>query len=593
MKVTKILSVLVSAAMLNSAAGATAFAAKYENISARTYNYVALGDSIAAGFGLAGENIAEDPALVITDELLANPVSGAYPAIFTEYLKDLGAERDFEVKGTNLASTAYRAEDIEKTIKTPGYKGEFATTILDTYVAPGASSVLIPYHDIYSKYLSEADLVSIQLGGNDIIMSIVPQMVFNENPVLQASGISLMLTLFGTEPETAIGGGLQVIEANKDNITSDDFIEAASFMYNVSNKADELVDESAEHVKGVVEAVKELNGDADIALVGMFNPYRTEEESDDMEEDVSAVLGRIYAAAANAAAESENEPAAYGNPVKNLINRIDDKLFMLYMLTAEMLTYNDADELAEIIDMVKEYDDINELSELAAVISASEGDPAKEELLEIMLKYDDINELQTALDIAKNYNDLGQLEQFIKITSMNRTASDAAVEKAITSELIAPIAMQMAGKNVDPQIRCLNEKLKVVAEETGAVFVDVYDISTEDDFDPHPNANGHKEIAGILFDDLYELICDSMPLPVEISEDDTDTSSEPEEEIDLRPAGDVNNDGLIDTTDAVYVLAHILGIRQLTADEQKYADIDRNNVVNLVDLMLIINQTSM
>ncbi|MBP5578351.1 MAG: dockerin [Ruminococcus sp.] len=591
MKITKILSVLVSAAMLNSAAGATAFAAKYENTSARTYNYVALGDSIAAGFGLAGENIAEDPALVITDELLADPVSGAYPAIFTEYLKELGEEREFDVKGTNLASTAYRAEDIEKTIKTPGYNGEFATTILDTYVAPGASGVLTPYHDIYNKYLSEADLVSIQLGGNDIIMSIIPQMVFNENPILQASGISLMLTLFGTDSKTAIGGGLQVIEANKDNITSDDFIEAASFMYNVSNKADELVDESAEHVKGVVEAVKELNGDADIALVGMFNPYRTEESSDDMEEDVFAVLGRIYAAAANAAAESEDEPVSYGNPVENLINCVEDKIYMLYMLTAEMLTYKDADELAEIINMVKEYDDINELRELAAVLSASEGDPAEEKLLEIMLKYDDISELKTALEIAKNYDDIAQLEQFIKITSMNRTASDAAVESAIVSELITPIAMQMAGKNVDPQIRRLNEQLKVVAEETGAIYVDVYDISTEDDFDPHPNANGHKEIAGILFDDLYQLICDSMPLPVEITEEDTVPSSEPV--ADIRPAGDVNNDGLIDTTDAVYVLAHILGVRPLTADEKKYADMDGNNFINLVDLLLIFNQSAM
>ena len=188
--------------------------------------------------------------------------------------------------GTNLASTAYRAEDIEKTIKTPGYKGEFAASILERFVGEGASEVLVPYHDYYTKYLSAADLVSIQLGGNDIVMSIVPQMVFGDNPILQAVGTSLTLTLFGMDTETAIGGGLKILYENKDNITSEDFIEAAVFMYNVSQMSDQLVDDSASHVKGVVEAVQELNGDANIALVGMFNPYRTEEGSDKIKEEI-------------------------------------------------------------------------------------------------------------------------------------------------------------------------------------------------------------------------------------------------------------------------------------------------------------------
>ena len=156
MKASRILAALVSAVTLTNTAGMSAFAANNDKNAANgDYNYVALGDSIAAGFGLAGGNITEDPALVITDKLLADPVKGAYPAIFTEYLEKLGEEKGYNVKGTNLASTAYRAEDIEKTIKNEGYKGEFASTILEMYLGEGASDVLTPYHDYYTKYLSE------------------------------------------------------------------------------------------------------------------------------------------------------------------------------------------------------------------------------------------------------------------------------------------------------------------------------------------------------------------------------------------------------------------------------------------------------
>lgn len=75
MKPSKIMAVLVSAATLSSTAGMTAFAADNSKKAAdNKYSYVALGDSIAAGFGLAGGDLAQDPALIITDELLADPV---------------------------------------------------------------------------------------------------------------------------------------------------------------------------------------------------------------------------------------------------------------------------------------------------------------------------------------------------------------------------------------------------------------------------------------------------------------------------------------------------------------------------------------
>ena len=593
MKVSKVLAALISAVTLSSATGITAFAAENENNRTNgDFKYVALGDSIAAGFGLAGGDLTQDPALIITDELLADPVKGAYPAIFTEYIDKLGEERGYNVKGTNLASTAYRAEDIENTIKTPGYKGAFASSILEAYLGEGSSDVLIPYHDTYTKYLTEADLVSIQLGGNDIIMSIVPQMVGSENPVLKAAGISLMLTLFGTDTKTAIGGGLQVIAESKDSITSEDFLEAASFMYNIGARADALVDESANHVKGVVEAVKELNSDADIALVGMYNPYRTPEESEEIKEDIFAVLGKVYAAAANAAAESEDELTAGGKQSIDYINGLKDKVAKINEIKSVMEKYNDAAELQELLAMIAEYDDINEVKTLAELVSSSEGKPENQELMDIMLSYDDISELQAVIDIIRNYDDISELTELMAVMTKYRTANQTAVANAIASEVAAPLAMKATGKNVDPQMRRLNEKLMDVAEETGAVYVDVYGISPEDDFDPHPNANGHKEIAEILYDTMSERITERMKVEEKPEAPETTEETLPAEETaacNFRIVGDVNGDGMINSADAAYILAHSSGLVQLSDDDKKYADIDGNKRVDIIDAILLMS----
>lgn len=580
MKVSKILSAVVSAAMLGTYAGTAAFAA--DDKAEKTFNYVALGDSIAAGFGLAGGELADDPALVITDELLANPVQGAYPAVFTDYLKNLGEEKGFGVNGTNLAATAYRAEDIEKVIKLPGYKGEFATNILDTYVEEGKSEVLVPYHDYFTKYLTEADLVSIQLGGNDIVMSVIPDMVYGENPILKAAGTSLMLTLFGRDPEIAIGAGLLILQENKDNITADDFIEAASFMYNVSQNADALVDESAGHVKDVVKAVQEVNGGADIALVGMFNPYRTEESSESMKEDIFEVLGNIYTAAAKLSAANENELTISGKPSVNYINMLSDKVDEITELKEVMDKYNDDAELEELLALVGEYDDMSEVEELMELVEAAGGDPAKEDVLALMIKYDDISELQSVIDIVKSYDDVSELVELITVMSKYRTASDTDTAKAMAEEIAAPIAMQIAGKNVDPQMKRLNEELQVIAEETGAVYVDVYDISPEDDFDPHPNANGHKEIAGILYDNLSGLVAERAAGEPQVQ--DPDDNNEP---ADSRILGDVDGSGAIDSDDILYVAAHVFGLRPLTEDEAKYADIDGSGSIDLMDALIL------
>ena len=300
MKLKKVLSVALSAIMLGNMS--CVFASAEESTQDKTYNYVALGDSIAAGFGLSGDgslqSFATDPALVLTEDLIANPIQNAYAQVFGSYLAELGAERGYTTTATNLSSTAYRAQDVEQTILNDGYKGDIATWILEYFVGTGASSPLSNYHTIYNKYLSKADLVSVQLGGNDIVMEILVPMGSSENPVLQAVSTSMMLTLFGCDMQTSIGGGIMVLERQKDNLTYQTFTEAAAYLSNVSRNAETYVEHSAGHVHDVVKAVKTVNSDTDIAVIGMFNPYGNSLVYEGTIYDMSTVMQTIFKRAA-------------------------------------------------------------------------------------------------------------------------------------------------------------------------------------------------------------------------------------------------------------------------------------------------------
>lgn len=266
----------------------------------KEYNYVAFGDSIAAGFGLTKTgSLSTDPALILSQNLIDNPVAEAYPAVFGDYLKKLGELEGIKVNATNLSSTAYRAEDVAKTILESGYKGEVAEFILESFVGPGTSAVLMNYHDIYNKYLPDADLVSIQLGGNDIVMAIVYPMIQSDNVIFRAISTSMALVLFGVEPKLALGAGLQMIQQAKDEITFEMLSEVASYFAGVSENAEAYVDYAFENVKNLAKAVRSVNSDTDIALIGMYNPYGTSLEYDGKTYDLSTVMSDIFTEAAS------------------------------------------------------------------------------------------------------------------------------------------------------------------------------------------------------------------------------------------------------------------------------------------------------
>ena len=77
----RIISLFLAAVMLFSLCYTTAYAE--ENTPKTTFHYVALGDSITAGFALENktDDPFKDPALVVTQDLIDHPIQSAYPAL--------------------------------------------------------------------------------------------------------------------------------------------------------------------------------------------------------------------------------------------------------------------------------------------------------------------------------------------------------------------------------------------------------------------------------------------------------------------------------------------------------------------------------
>ncbi len=436
-KSKKILSVVLSAVMISSSACLVATAETTK--SDKTYDYVALGDSIAAGFGLSSDGTAAsmmaDPAFVVTEDLIANPVQDAYAQVFGNYLKEWGQERGYTTTATNLSTTGFRAEDVAQAIISEDFHSDMATAVVGGFLGEYGIQAMTKYHDFFMQYLPKAELVSIQLGGNDIVLEMLMPMMASENPILKAIGCSLIMTVAGFDSQTAINSGKSIIEKNKDNITYQTITEATTYLGSLVNDTDSYITKSAENVKKVVDAVKTVNKDTDIAIIGMFDPYGNSLVYDGQAYDMATVVKNIFTKAVE---------EFYGQPLD----------------TEEPLEVLSDEETEEKVD-----------------------------------------------DYSKHIAELKQRVAKIKQQNKSKMTQLLAI---ISDEIAYPMQYLLVGKTVAPSIISLNEKLQAMAEEENAVFVDVYGISNELNLDPHPNAQGHHDIADIMKDTLADTVLNKM-----------------------------------------------------------------------------------
>ena len=418
------------------------------------YSYVALGDSVAAGFGLNNESgsFGDDPALIITEELLANPIAEAYPQVFGSYIAEWGAERGYDVNATNLSACAYTAEDAARTISEEGYYSPLAESIFTMMGGLEGENPLLAYHDLFVNYLTQADLVSIQLGGNDLLLGVVLPMVDGSNPILTAAGYATLMVFVGMDAQTALGVALMVLDYYKDSITAQTVTEAINYIAHFYQKAEACIDSGAANVGKVIDAIRALNSDADIAVLSQFNPFGNSLELDGKKQDVATVLTEII---------------------------VDS---MAYMNSGE--TFN------------------------------------------------------------------------------------ADVLRAIVMKQISyPLQYLFAAKSMENLFKGYNAKLEAVAEEKGVTYIDVYGISNENNLDPHPDAQRHKEIADLMAESLQQMVIDKMVEPAFIP-------------------GDADGDGEVTILDATAVQRFLADLN-VESFYEKAADYDRDGEVTILDATAI------
>ena len=342
MKMKRILAVALSTVMIGSTVCVTAYA---EEEQAKPYRYVALGDSVSAGFGLEtpeGGDIFNDPALLVTDELLANPVQGAYPAVYGEMLSQLCAEYGYSAETVNLSACAYSATDTAKVIREEGYIGTMANWIF--YSDPAKMATVAGYHDLFVQKLTEADLVSIGLGGNDIIMAVLAKSGSTDNVVVKAISTAVLMQFMGYDTEMALGAALMTLQANKDKLTAQTVIDAVSFIKDTAATIEESVDTAATETAEVINAVREVNSEADIALVGMFNPFGNSLEYNGQTYNLCTVAKNIVTRAMQDVCEQGAvEQNLSANGISSIADAIKqagkDKMTKLAAIAADEISY--------------------------------------------------------------------------------------------------------------------------------------------------------------------------------------------------------------------------------------------------------------
>lgn len=308
-------------------------------------------------------------------------------------LSELAAKKGIASNTTNLGTAAYTAYDVEHVIREEGYKGEYMYKYFLMGGTPwDMSEPLAYYHDYFEQYLPSADLVSIQLGGNDLWQGPLLPLMQSENPIVQIFANSISQILAGSSIQMVRQYAEMMLEWYQDYITEEQVTEAISAMLELALSGHDIIETAATNMENVVIAVKEKNPNADIAILGFYNPYK--------------------------------------DPVS--IEELRSTFRTLF---------------TELFDALQEY-----------------WSGAEE---------------KSALD-------------------------------ALKQKIVSHLVLVFAGDAIDPLIRVYNLRAKQVARRQGATYVDIMNIETGDDAEPHPPVAGHQDIAYRMWNALSKTVSKKM-----------------------------------------------------------------------------------
>ena len=215
--------------------------------------YIALGDSIAAGVGLDGFNFT--PAEIFYD---ISPNFKGYPdSCYVSYVAEmLGLDRDHAL---DLGLPALMTKDLLEMVR-DGQMSEFNQPAGTYYVYPA-----------FRDYLKEADVISIQIGMNDAMVPFVVS-IGNAtnwkseqlaNTIVSGGYRDMNWDTFVQMAQQLFGMRLTMKE------TGDLFYALTTGAAQVCNTA---YDNMETYLPQIIDAIRALNPDAQILLLGCYNP---------------------------------------------------------------------------------------------------------------------------------------------------------------------------------------------------------------------------------------------------------------------------------------------------------------------------------
>ena len=241
----RILSLAVCVCLLAGVMSVSAFALDaedYKNIPYKCYTYI--GDSIAWGYGL---DLAKDPA---SGDNVCSRELGAYGDLIGKVIeqKNGGTTHSAATSGARLC-------DYRMLLET-GMGKENPYTFSDWYGenrAPERSQRLQDMASEICSWVSESDLITLQLGYNDILAA--PAFTLQGSPMMEE-----MQKLVDDPNATE----LQLGESLKDFLTEFSRVMLDGLKSFRTNTC------------AIIKSINELtDGKATIVLVGYYNPYRT------------------------------------------------------------------------------------------------------------------------------------------------------------------------------------------------------------------------------------------------------------------------------------------------------------------------------
>ncbi len=319
MKKRRCLALLLTLLMLLEAIATTVYAKAAE--APKTPYYVAVGDSIASGYGLRGNA----PERLFADfhfltDVVHNSAASSYPRLVADGIAQAltGTKKAQDSAFANLGAPGYALTDYNYIFR------ETDPEKLRTYVNPfwekniqTLAKVITPEKELdwaefqWANTLVEetkkADLITFHLGANDVMQPLWTLMNNHENPLIKLFGYLLKIAVLDVDiTKLDLGSAMEALSGNSGgpldvreiwgSINEKTLRECLAFL-DQDNLTQILMD-SANEIKELygetLDQVRKLNPTAKIVVVGSYNPYGNSTEYHGVNYTPARIISQLY-----------------------------------------------------------------------------------------------------------------------------------------------------------------------------------------------------------------------------------------------------------------------------------------------------------